>query len=71
MKIPDAILQMGSNQCTDFSEKSMHPSFGTCMDNIMSTDRGQADKRMDRQTVGQTDRQGETNLPPKLHLQVG
>ena len=49
-----------------FSEKSMHPflSTVTCVDKIMSTDRGQKDGQMD--TDSQTDGQSENNIPPNF-----
>ena len=46
MKIPRAHLQM----VYKLSEKSMHPSLRTCVDKIMSVDRGQTDRQKDRQT---------------------
>ena len=50
MKIPHAHLQM----VYKLSEKSMHPSLRTCVDKIMSMDRGQTDRQTDRQKDRQT-----------------
>ena len=63
MKIPNAHLQIVStrNDCTNFLEKCIYPSLRTCVDKIMSTD----ERQTDRQTGGQTDRQGETKITTK------
>ena len=61
MKIPNAHLQIVSNECTNFLEKCIYPSLRTFVDKIMSTD----ERQTDRQTDGQTDRQGETKITTK------